>query len=107
MKYLRALHAMAAGIRAAIRQALFTRAQLIALADRPELFTGLFVAQLYQNRAHDEVKTTDVWVIEGEPVVVETWLFTYADGQTDSLQRRHPVTDPAQRAIFLEDTQCE
>lgn len=58
-------------------------------------------------RATNEQKTTDVWTIEGRPVVVETWLFTYEDGQTDTLQRRHDVTDPAERASFLEDTQCE
>lgn len=107
MKYFKVFAALLSAARATVRHALFTRRELVALADRPEPIAGSFVAQLYQNRAHEEVKTTDVWTIEGEPVVVETWLFTYPDGQTDTLQRRHPVIDPAQRAIFLEDTQCE
>lgn len=107
MKTARALVAFCAGFRAAVRQTVVSYRELNRLASRPEPIAGSFVAQLYQNRAHDEVKTTDVWTIEGRPVVVETWLFTYEDGQTDTLQRRHDVTDPAELAIFLEDTQCE
>lgn len=60
-----------------------------------------------RNELIEEHKATDVWIIEGEPVVVQTWALAHQDGQIDTLQRRHPVTDPAQRAIFLEDTQCE
>lgn len=60
-----------------------------------------------RNEVVEELNATDVWIIEGEPVVVQTWALAYQDGQIDTLQRRHPVTDPAQRAIFLEDTQCE
>jgi hypothetical protein len=55
-------------------------------------------------KAASEDKTTDVWFLSGEPVVVETWLFTYPDGRTETVQRRHPVTDPGERAIFLEDS---
>lgn len=51
-------------------------------------------------RAREETieypKTTDVHEIEGRLYVVETWLFEFPGGEFDTLQRRRPVTDPAE-----------
>ena len=55
-------------------------------------------------KAVREAKDIDVAILNGEPFVVETRTFTYADGGCDMLCRWYPVIDPAERAIFLEDT---
>jgi hypothetical protein len=51
--------------------------------------------------ADKETKTLDIDIEQGEPIVRETWLFQYPDGQVDYLQRRHPVTDPHERAAIM------
>lgn len=56
------------------------------------------MAKRYADR---ETKTLDVDIEQGEPIVKETWLFEYPDGQIDYLQRRHPVTDPNQRDAIM------
>lgn len=56
------------------------------------------MAKRYADR---ETKTLDVDIEQGEPIVKETWLFEYPDGQIDYLQRRHPVTDPHERAAIM------
>jgi L-aminopeptidase/D-esterase-like protein len=56
------------------------------------------MAKRYADR---ETKTLDVDIEQGEPIVKETWLFECPDGQTDYLQRRHPVTDPHERAAIM------
>lgn len=50
-----------------------------------------------------ETKTTDADIDDGDPIVRETWVLEYEDGHADVLQRRHPVTDPAEREVFLND----
>lgn len=56
------------------------------------------------NRYADrETKTLDVDIEQGEPIVKETWLFEYPDGQVDVLQRRHPVTNVHERETILNE----
>lgn len=52
--------------------------------------------------AESQVKTIEVDIEQGEPVIKETWIFEYPDGETDYLQRRHPITDPVARESILE-----
>lgn len=55
----------------------------------------------------EQTKTTEVvHTLGGEVVVAETWSLRYEDGHTDTLRREHPVTAPAELAIFREDTEC-
>jgi len=48
-----------------------------------------------------ETKTTDLDIVNGEPVVQTTWVLWYEDGSVDYLQRRQPVTDPVERESIL------
>jgi hypothetical protein len=101
MKALNLLFAVFSAIKATVTQTLRTHCELVALTTRRPFGPLLWAA--CDGAAASEDKTTDVWIISGEPVVVETWLFTYPDGHTETVRRRHPVTDPGERAIFLED----
>lgn len=103
MKYLRIFPAVWWAAGSLVRQALQTRREIIAAAGLGTL--GPFAVPMPRNELISESKTRDVWIVDGEPVLVETWLLTYQDGQHDTLQRRHPVTNPAERAIFLNDTE--
>jgi predicted secreted protein len=49
----------------------------------------------------NETKTVDIEIVDGEPVVQTTWTLFYEDGSVDYLQRRQPVTDPAERESIL------
>jgi hypothetical protein len=72
-----------------------------ALAFRRRLQAALpaFCLPLYQG-AVEEVEVPDLHETEDGPVLVTTWIYTYPDGATDTLQTRRPITE-AERA------QCE
>ena len=53
--------------------------------------------------ADKETKTLDIDIEQGEPIVRETWRLEYPDGRVDYLQRRHPVTDPHERAAIMQE----
>jgi len=63
-----------------------------ALAFRRRLQAALpaFCLPLYRG-AVEEAEVSDLHETEDGPVLVTTWLYTYADGQTDTLVRQVPL----------------
>jgi hypothetical protein len=72
-------------------------AQALAFRRRLQAALPAFCLPLYQG-AVEEVEVSDLHETPDGPVLVTTWLYTYTDGQTDTLQRRTPVarTGPGQ-----------
>lgn len=60
-----------------------------ALSFRRRLQAALpaFCLPLYRG-AVEETEVSDLHETEDGPVLVTTWIYTYTDGQTDTLQRR-------------------
>ncbi|MAL49637.1 MAG: hypothetical protein CMH18_07750 [Methylophaga sp.] len=72
------------------------RAQEQAKLDTLRALRNGFLSGRRREETIEYPKTTDVHEVDGRLYVVETWLFEFPDGEFDTLQRRHPVTDPAE-----------
>lgn len=65
-------------------------AQALAFRRRLQAALPAFCLPLYRG-AVEEVEVSDVHETENGPVLMTTWLYTYADGQIDTVQRRVPL----------------